>query len=331
MNRKDRASERGAALITVLMIVAAMSVVALTLTQTMSRTVDRARTLDGQAQLRFHVMSAQEAVKSQLGGLLKSVDGRLTDTTPGLGEPQIFPIEGGQIVITATEASNCFNLNSLVSGRVQQELNVQLDAATDLQRLMEEVGIDPSDARELVFSLVDWMDTDSVPGPSGAEDSYYSSETPPYRTAGLPLAEYSELRAVRGYSPEIMAVLRPVTCVRPMPVTLELPKLNVNTITSEQAGLLVLAMSNAIEIDEARRVIASRPIGGWSDLDAFLAEPAIASIAPEARRTAMLSLVSTYMDVYTDLSYRRQGMSVRFVLAASPGQPITVIRKERIS
>ena len=53
-----RRSERGAALLTVMMIVAAMSVAALAVTQAVTQSTIRSRSLDAQAQLAFYAASA---------------------------------------------------------------------------------------------------------------------------------------------------------------------------------------------------------------------------------------------------------------------------------
>ncbi len=330
MRQTVRSSERGAALITVLLIIAAMSVVAVGLTQIVSQATQRARLLDAQAQLRFHAVSAEQVAISHLGGLIAQVGGRLSEVTPGLGEAQIFPIEGGQVTVVARDASNCFNVNSLVLGRPETELTGEDKAIVDFREMVEEAGFDPGEASALTSALVDWMDSDNVPGPSGAEDAFYLGELPAYRTSGQPLADLSELRAIRGFHGAPIQALEPLICVREVPVAPTRPSLNINTLQPEQAPLLVLAFSGALRIDEARRVIAARPTGGWPELEAFLEEPEIANIAPDSRRLEMLSTVSRYMEVRADVAYRGQTMSLKILLEAQPGENVRTLRRERI-
>ena len=48
--------------------------------------------------------------------------------------------------------------------------------------------------------LADWIDSDLEPNfPDGAEDSVYLGQSPPYRTANLPVTSISELLALPGF------------------------------------------------------------------------------------------------------------------------------------
>jgi general secretion pathway protein K len=64
--QKPHSNQNGAALITVLMIIAAISVVALGVTQSVTSATQRARALDAQAQIRLYAVSAEEVAKSRL-------------------------------------------------------------------------------------------------------------------------------------------------------------------------------------------------------------------------------------------------------------------------
>lgn len=62
----------------------------------------------------------------------------------------------------------------------------------------------PGMTEEIVDSIIDWRDSDSTPGPNGAEDGYYLSLDPPYRCKNAPFETVEELLFVRGMTPEIL-------------------------------------------------------------------------------------------------------------------------------
>ncbi len=325
-----RSSERGAALITVLMIVAAMSVVALGLTQVVTTATQRARALDGQAQLRLYAVAAEEVAEARLSVMLAALDGRLVADMPGLDEVQIVPVEGGTLSVRAVDASNCFDLNSLVKFADNGDGQPVPEAVEDYVIVLEGAGYDSSQAQALAASLTDWMDRDSNPGLGGGEDGFYAAEQPAYRTSGQPLANLTELRAIRGYDSAIIERLRPVLCVRPTYGQTVAGGLNLNTLTPAQAPLLRLAFSGALTTGAAQRVIDARPLGGWPDIEAFLEQPAITSIAPDARRLDWLGLVTTHLEVEAEISYRGHVMNMRYLFETPPGQAVRTLWRERV-
>ncbi len=62
----------------------------------------------------------------------------------------------------------------------------------------------PRVTEEIADSIIDWRDQDQNPGPTGAEDSFYGTLTPPYRAKNQPFETLEELLYVRGITPEIL-------------------------------------------------------------------------------------------------------------------------------
>src|SRR3569832_2148479 len=81
-----------------------------------------------------------------------------------------------------------------------------------------------------------------------------------YLAANLKMADVSELRAARGVTPKIYARLKPWICVLPVA---EPVKLNVNTLTPEQAPLIAMLMPGELTVADARAALAARPAGGY--------------------------------------------------------------------
>src|SRR3546814_12062004 len=89
------------------------------------------------------------------------------------GTPQALPVVGGVATARVTDGGNCFNLNSVVVGEGESDLKVRPVAVTQFQGLMQTLGIDARQAQVVASSLADWIDTDTVPQPGGAEDETY--------------------------------------------------------------------------------------------------------------------------------------------------------------
>lgn len=127
-----------------------------------------------------------------------------------------LPVENASLSGVIQDQQGRFNLNNLIqNGR---------DSTADIayySRLLQQLQLPTT----LINPLLDWLDEDNethIPG--GAEDSTYLTQTPPYRTANRLLWTLDELYRVQGYTPDIVAKLRPYVTALP-----EHTALNVNT------------------------------------------------------------------------------------------------------
>lgn len=329
MNRL-RKSERGAALLTVMMIVAAMSVAALAVTQAVTQSTVRSRSLDAQAQLAFYAASAEEVAKARLTEVLSPLENKLVLGMPGLDETQLIPIDDGMLSVTVRDTTNCFNVNSLTKVGERGTLVADADQQETYQLLLVSLIEEAynSDVVALVASLIDWMDENSVPGNGGAEDAYYLSEVPSYRTSGQKLSSLDELRSIRGYTTDIFARVRPVMCA--LPADSQPRPLNINTLEIHHAPLLQQIFANALSIDDARDLIASRPATGWASVEDLTGDPLVQNIDPNLVKADRLGLVTSLVEVSTNVSYRGSDMTMRFLFEAQAGRPIRTLRRERI-
>ncbi len=327
-----RPSERGAALLTVMMIVAAMSVAALAVTQAVTQSATRSRALDAQAQLAFYAISAEEVAKARMSDILAPLESKLVLGMPGLGEPQIIPVDGGALTVTVRDATNCFDVNQLTRGGDEGGLVANPDQQKAYQDLLmtviEEAYV--SDIIALVSSLTDWMDDNTVPGNGGAEDGYYLGEVPSYRTSAQKLSSLDELRSIRGYTPDIFARLRPILCALPVSVDAQSQALNINTLEVHHAPLLQAVFTDALSIEDARELIASRPSGGWLAVEALAEDPLVRNIDPALVRRDRLGLATSLVEVSANVSYRGYDMTTRYLFQIQPGRPIRTIRRERV-
>jgi hypothetical protein len=80
-------------------------------------------------------------------------------------------------------------------------LNVLLaDESQAVNRLMALPGM----TAEIADAILDWMDDDDQPRPSGAELEYYGQLTPPYEPRNANFDSIDELLLVRGVTPELL-------------------------------------------------------------------------------------------------------------------------------
>jgi len=334
MTRSRWADDTGAALVTVLLIVAAMSAIAVALNHLTLSNARKAQALETQAQLRFYAVSGEELAEVRIGALVQQLGGALTRATPGLETPFTLPIEDAIFEITLEDASNCFNLNSLISsGPAAAEggdEETSQSPANDFRKIAQAAGMVDAEIRELVAGVVDWIDQDLSSGLGGAEDGYYTQLDPPYRTSGLPLHNLSETRAIRGFGLDTITRLSPLICVLPPHATEVGRKLNINTLRVDQAELLVPVLSGALEIDAIRQLVAGRPFDGWADLDTFLADPALSAVRPDLIRQDRLGTVSSHVAISVRVGYRGQVMNLSYLYEMMPDRPVSLLRRERI-
>lgn len=123
-----------------------------------------------------------------------------------------IPIEGGEVAGFLEDMQGRFNLNSLVV-RQGEQLRPDPLAIRRFERLLEILELETKWAGV----IADWIDTDGQAGfPDGAEDSIYTSQTPPYRTAEMPITRTSELLALAEFGLDRYRKLEPYVTALPM-------------------------------------------------------------------------------------------------------------------
>ncbi len=273
MHSMAKASERGAALLAVLMLVGVMGAIAATLLErTRSASLILVNLL-GREQAAAAARAAEALAVRRIDTLLDATD-RSTQGGGWQGRAITLPLPQGTATLTPRDGGNCFNLNSLVTRAGPESLLTRLLAVAQFTSLMQNLAVPDPQARTIAAAAADWMDSDDQPSPLGAEDSSYASLG--YRTGGTLMADPSELRAVSGITPAIYARLRPLLCALPIS---DLSPINPNTLLPAQAPLLAMLLPETLgpppaRLARASRILAARPPAGWSSVEAFAtAEP----------------------------------------------------------
>ncbi len=317
-------NREGMALLTVLLLVAVMSVVAVAVLDDVRFSVRRATNAETQAQAQWYASGAEALARRQVARLLAAGPARTPLQPEWNGRRLDFPIDDGSISAVVTDGQACFNLNSLVEG-VGEDLMARPLGTAQFLALGRAVGAPDSRMRAVADALTDWLDADNVSRPLGAEDGAYAGLATPYRTGGVMLAEVSELRAVKGVDADLYRRLRPWVCALP---TSGPSPLNVNTLTPEQAPLLMMLTDNALNLQGARAVIARRPRAGWPDAAAFWGQPALSTVQVPDEVRDQVTVLTRYFNLRVDVDYGG-GRAVRTALlhAQPDGAVRTVIQR----
>jgi general secretion pathway protein K len=140
---------------------------------------------------------------------------RQESDTDHLGEAWAKPLpplpldDGGTVEGRLEDMQGRFNLNNLRKG----DGTTNEAAVEQLGRILQMLEIEPSWAA----AIADWVDVDGEAGfPDGAEDSVYTSLTPPHRAANMTITRASELMVLNGFGAERYAKLAPYVTALPV-------------------------------------------------------------------------------------------------------------------
>jgi general secretion pathway protein K len=285
--------ERGAALLTVLILVGILGALAVVVFDRLRLATMLATNSAGIEQARSFSTIAEMLVAMRINDLIGMNPVRTTLAGGWQDRTTILPLPTGNVEIRVRDGGNCFNLNSLVEGSAAARQSRPL-AIDQLARLMIQTDVPASEARRIAAATADWIDSDGEANPAGAEDSVYARSTPAYRTGNTLMAEPSEWRAVAGVTPALYARMRPWLCALP---EAELSTLNVNTLTVEQAPLLAMLFPATLPLATARAVIKARPAAGWSGAAEFWNTSILRDTSPPGEAVRQVQVRSSWFAV----------------------------------
>jgi general secretion pathway protein K len=208
MTGPSRASQRGVALITAVLMVALATILAVEIGFAGYLDQRRSATLFALDQ-GFMVALGAEAWAAD--ALREDLEQSKTDHPAERWATPIppLPIDGGEVEGVVEDMTGRFNLNSLV----RSDGTVDEDAVQRLERILDALGLETRWA--MIFA--DWLDADAVPGfPDGAEDGIYNARIPPYRTPNMPITRTSELLALAEFGLERYQILEPYVAALPI-------------------------------------------------------------------------------------------------------------------
>lgn len=300
--RPDR--QQGVALLTVLLVVAMASILAVSMIKAQQSLLQRSASVFSQDQAYLYTLGAETLAKAALKDD-QDRDKQKNEPADSLGEdwarkPPAFPVEGGAVQARLEDLQGRFNLNSL-----WKDNQVNPAALRVYQRLLEQLGLSSG----LASPVIDWLDPDSLPYDSeGAEEDWYLRLKPAYRNANRPLVSPSELALLRGYTPDAIRKLAPHVTALPGSTTI-----NINTA----GAMLIASLSDNISYNMAKEMVKGRPQDGYGSVDAFLQQPGFTGLTQEDRQalTALLGVKSDFFEVRAEaeIDGRRRVLASRLV------------------
>lgn len=191
----SHSGKRGGVLVTVLGIVLLLSILITRFMEETLQDLEYRALFNEPHDVRSFAFSMLEVTLATIHEVALIDDGKLYAPEQGWADPlsyaQIEPPNDWQVQITVSDQNGKFPLNSLPQNR---ELLIKL--------LEEALEFDYGVTRELVSTLIDWIDKDNTRLLNGAESEDYLDNDPPYRAANSPLQTLDELRLLKIWEDE---------------------------------------------------------------------------------------------------------------------------------
>ena len=239
---KIYSSQRGIALLTILVMVALATILAATIAKRQTNTSENTGYLMRQDQSLLYAKSA-EAFFSEL--LIQDSDNgsSIDHLQENWAKPMpAFPVEDGFISGRLLDESGKFNLNNLLKA----DGSVDDSARRWFEKLLQRVGL----PAELSQAVIDWQDADDeTTGAMGAESNYYQGLDPSYLASNTKFHQVEELKLVRGFEGKNYDLIAPYVTALP-----EATKININTA----APLLLASIDPKIDVKTVEQELKAK-------------------------------------------------------------------------
>ncbi len=353
--------QRGVALLIILLIVAIISILATEMMARLQLNIARTVNIKDNNQAFWYAVGAEQFAKKSLNDLKT-----LSPDNINLSQPwaQVFeyPMDGGGIQAELIDLQSCFNLNSLgplvspvatgsgsdssdsseigapagsettTGSSAGRATNNSAVAAPETSAqafynlvILSTENADSYIAETLRDSLVDWLDVDSEITGYGAEDADYESLRIPYVAANGLMTNKSELRLINGVEMNYLRNLLPHVCVIP-DLAFNTMQLNINTIKEENAQVLAALLN--LEIEDAKRIISSRPAEGYEDTAELFSEPEILALGLTDGQKAAFIIKTNYFMLHTKTRYNNATFVMTSIFKLDGEDGVSVISRE---
>ena len=258
---------KGVVLISILLIVLLLSAVAITFGNKYLVSLKRAQYIEFQS-LSLNAFRNVEAMSlNKIDKFSRFNSSNLTKENPLLTNEIYFEINGATIVGSIHDASNCFNINSLVRAGKEDYLENK-KSMNVFRELMYLTEVDNNLTEEIIDQIIDWIDKNSNPRAYGLEDYYYSGplHTPREFSGSRLLIDIEELKSIPSVRLVDWSIFRDLFCAYPFATDL---KLNINTLDKNNI-LLLTAFFPKIDIKDSEYIIENIPLNGFEDINTFL-------------------------------------------------------------
>lgn len=250
------AKEQGVALITVMLILALATILAVSMSSRQQINIHRSSNVFNFEQAYQYVLGAESWAQQILKRDNKKNDSDNFKDDWALPLP-VLPIEGGSMSGKIEDLQARFNLNNLVLNGKPQKLEVE-----KFKRLLRTLELN----EDLSAVIIDWIDDNEIVTFSGAEDNEYLNLSLPYRAANGVMQDVSELLLLKGFDFDSYEKLRPFVSVLESGTNI-----NVNTASAE----VLSSLASSLTLDDARRIVADREKNIYKKIGDFLQQPLV--------------------------------------------------------
>ena len=262
-------SQRGVALLTILLLVVSITVVAGAMLASQKIAIRRSGLLFDQNQLLQDINAGQ-----QLAVTLIRADSKLndTDSMQDIWAQPIPPytLGGHSIGIELRDEGSRFNINNLYHNGV-----VDTAALAVFQRLLTQLNLEP----DIAIAVLDYQDADSEVYKDGGDESVvYAQQSNRGADKNLPnqaLLSIDQLAEVKGFNAEVLAALRPYITAVPY----YLP-ININTASP----VLLAALAEGASSQQMQSVVELRAKQAFGSIDDVWQLPILSSVKEEQRK-----------------------------------------------
>jgi general secretion pathway protein K len=326
MNNRRPRKQAGVALIVVLLALSLMVSLAAVIAENVFTQFKRATQREHYQQAYWYAIGAESLARVALEKSFSDSDTTNLSQAWAIDE-QTYPLDFGRVTGRIYDRQACFNLNAFASSALNDSASERDFLVEVFVRLLESQQVDSYQAEVIADSLSEYLDSDNnVERNNGVEDSYYESMLPSYLPPNGQIAERSELRAVQQMSGSAMAAMSDLVCAIPTTDW----RLNINTLSLQQAPLLTALFSPYLSIIDAQTLISSRPYDGWDDLNSFFLESQIAAIdgSTQDEVKAYLDVVSEYYELDALINVDMSQVRIRTLFYSPDRENTWVVRRQ---
>ncbi len=291
-------SQRGVALLTILLLVVSITVVAGAMLASQKIAIRRSGLLFDQNQLLQDINAGQ-----QLAVTLIRADAKLNDTDrmQDIWAQPIPPytLGGHSIGIELRDEGSRFNINNLYHNGA-----VDTAALAVFQRLLTQLNLEP----DIAIAVLDYQDADSEVYQDGGDESVvYAQQSSRSMDKALPnqtLLSIDQLAEVKGVNAEVLAALRPYITVVPY----YLP-ININTTSP----VLLAALVEGATSQQMQSIVDLRAKQAFGSIDDIWQLPILSSVKAEQRKalTPLLAVDSQAFMALITASDNADGGQIR--------------------
>lgn len=256
----------GVVLISTLLIVMVMSIISIQISKNFFLSIQRDLYIDFKNHsLQLLLSSEKQAIKSIQKEIISS-NGKLINKDPVLNQSYFFSNELATIQVDVSDASNCFNLNSIFI-KTSDSVQIKKDNREWLERLLRLKGLDAPEIESFIDQLIDWVDPDNQPLNFGAENYFYIGPLSPINqyTPKRLLSNLSEIKNFPVLEQISFKKISNNLCVLP---GLSNQLINVNTLNDSHTNLIASFFDEEnLEFIESQ--ILDTPENGYDSANEF--------------------------------------------------------------